>query len=115
VDAVGDHLNFFQKLTVQTQFGILAAQTFQLCALISIKHRASIATEATPFARRTQHPNACSPTPLGRHMRHRTAGLYHQAGSLLPNSGTNPNTFCVDITRCSAHANLCQGPFAALP
>ena len=28
---------FFQKLTVQTQFGILAAQTFQLCALISIK------------------------------------------------------------------------------
>lgn len=71
--------------------------------------------EATPFARRTQHPNACSPTPLGRHMRHRTAGLYHQAGSLLPNSGTNPNTFCVDITRCSAHANLCQGPSAALP
>ena len=32
---------FFQKLTVQTQFGILAAQTLQLRALIGIEHRAS--------------------------------------------------------------------------
>jgi hypothetical protein len=61
------------------------AQTFQLCALISIEHSASIpgiigcAGQAHPT---TQHLFADA--DLGRHMRHRPTRLNHQAGSLLP-------------------------------
>jgi hypothetical protein len=52
---------FFQKVMVQTQFGILPAQTLELCALIGIEH--AIPGMAAR-ARRTQRPSNCSPTPI---------------------------------------------------
>src|SRR6478735_8291089 len=68
-----------------TQFGVLTAQTLQLCALIDIQHRASIANRGR-FLRQA-HPTTqhlFTDTDLSSHMRHRPARLDHQAGSLLP-------------------------------
>src|SRR6202022_3995665 len=55
---------FFQKCTVQTQFGVLTAQTLKLCAFIGIEHRASIVSRGRFPGRRTQRPSSCSPTPI---------------------------------------------------
>lgn len=75
----------FQRITVQTQFSVLPAQTLQLRAFIGIKHRASVASRgrfsclAHPT---TQHLFA--DTDLGRHLRGRPNQSRSRAGSLLP-------------------------------
>jgi hypothetical protein len=70
---------------VQTQFGILTAQTLQLCTFIGIQHRASIAGRSRlPVEADPTTPHLFTHTDLHDHMRYRPTGLNHQAGSLPP-------------------------------
>jgi hypothetical protein len=70
---------------VQTQFGILTAQTLQLCAFISIEHSGSIPTSGRLALEAHPTPqDFFTDTDLGGHMRHRPTGLNHQTSRLLP-------------------------------
>lgn len=73
----------FQKRPIQTQFGILLAQTLQLCAFIVIEHLGIIGCRTRLGRRDPPAEQSFSNADLRGDMRDRTASIDDQAHGLL--------------------------------